>query len=401
MNHKLGRELKEIIARSYSSDNDERRLLEKIFFALAEHQENFLDALANQINAEAVGHDCEKDFAVAVKLVAREDTEARRGFFPVDSSCQQLFLDVRYEDVKNFCEPKIFRGQLIAEDGTQKNFSYSLQRHEKFIAQEKILFDIAALYKIRRPIIFSPYARKAVELVTEDELVGKVDLLLDENGLRGKLLTDRELCWNVQIDSGDTTHGGEPEEFFGADENLIRYEYFHTFDADEKIFVLPDQHCDDLHVVNSADERRIILGYNSVLKERACRIVRLHDFEISDDTFTNDFPRKNSTLRLRTEGDLEKVLGYFNATRLGKNFPAHFGGFGVNQNPRPIKIYRREDQYFIPTENFLLGRSRNKSTCFVKFFGDPLSKFKTDYANFVLHHLAQTYPEFTWAGVDA
>ena len=413
MNHKPRDEIKKVIARVYPSDSDERQMLEKIFFALAEHQENFLSGLERRIAEESNDDDCEKDFDIGVKLVKHGDLEAQRGFFPVETSSdfifagQNFFLDVRYEDIKNFCEPKRYYGFIIAADGTRKNFSYTLRRHEKFIAQEKILFDLAALYKIRRPIIFSPYARKAVEIkidgLAEDNLsnLQNFNLMLAENDLAGKLLTDCELCWNVQTETADTNHGGECEEYIGADEILIRYEYFHTFKSDEKIFILPNQHCDNLRVKVLDDERKIIFGYNSVLNERACKVVKLNSLEENSNAFTIAFPRKNSTLRLKSEGDLEKVLSCFNVTPFGKIFPAHFGSFGNNKNFQPVVIYRREDQYFIPNENRLLGRLRNKPICYVKFFGDSQSKFKTDYANYVLHYLSQNYPEFTWAGIEA
>ena len=181
---------------------------------------------------------------------------------------------------------------------------------------------------------------------------------------------------------------------------MIRYEYFHTFERKEKIFVLPNQHCDNLRIKIIDDDRKIIFGYNSLLKERGCKVIKMNSVEEISHTFTNDFPRKNSTLRLKSKGDLEKVLSCFNVTRFGKMFPAHFGSFGNNKNFRPIVIYRREDQYFIPAENRLLGNLRNKATCYVKFFGDSQAKFKTDYANYVLYYLSQNYPEFIWAGIE-
>lgn len=432
MNHGLEREIKTIIARSYSGDSGERRTLEEIFSALARHQENFLSELKTRIEEESAANDYDEDFEVAVKIVKRSDMEARRDFVPVKTSSDLLFadrndspfegstppqdevfqanffLDVSYEDLKNFCEPKKYQGYLVTTDGAKKNFSYTLLRHGKFIEREKILFDLAALYKIRCPVIFSPYARKAVELKIEglDETdlasLKTFDLMLAQNGLSGKLLTDCELCTNVEIEKSDTNHGGAVEEYIGADGNLIRYEYFHVLDRGKKVFVLPNQPCDDLRLKINDDERKITLGYNSVLQERSCKIVRFNRVkEISSDTFTNEFARRNFAPRLRSEGDLEKILACFNATRFGKMFPAHFNSLGGNKSFRPITIYRREDQYFIPDENRLLENFRSKTICRVKFSGDGNSKFKTDYANYVLHYLSQSYPEFTWAGVDA
>ena len=431
MDNKLERDIEQIIMRSYPH-GEERQMMMKIFSALAAHQENFLENLEQRLVAESDANDFGANFDIAVKLIRRVDLANQPAFFrmrtdsdlifsqqdespleknstpEIENICGEFFLDVGYRELRNFCDDKTYHGQIITADGSVKKFSYKLRRHEKFIYKEKILFELAAMYKIRRPIIFSPYARKAVELKINDlkpedlATAQSFDLKLAENKLTGKLLTDSVLCWNVKIGDADTNLGGEVEEYFGGEGNLIRYEYFHTFDRDAKIFVLPNQHCDDLHVLTDDAERKIRLGYNSVLKERGCRLVELSTVEkISDDTFTNDFPRKNSKLRLRTEGDLEKVLACFNETRFGKIFPVHFYRFGGNENPNSIKIYRREDRYSTPEVNRLLGATRDKTICFLKFSGDANSKYKTDYANYVLHYLAQNYPEFSWAGVDS
>lgn len=427
MNYEVEDKIKKIIARYFPQDDTERQMLEEIFSELAKHQENFLNELENRIDNEIKPHDLEKDFDIAVKLVKRGDSESKRNFFAIDSNSNFIFSDgselpfstfpslgnsffisASYEDIKNFCEPKKFHGQIVTADGTTKNFFYSLQRHDRFVRHEKILFEIASLYKIFRPVIFSPYARKAVDIkifdcdISDFQNCRELNLKLEENNLRGKLLTDFELCWNVEIESTETRRGGElPEEehYIGADGILIRHEYFHTFDINSKIFVLPDQHCDDLRI-NFDGERKIIFGYNSVLKERDCKIISLKKIEkISDDVFTNDFPKTNDKLRLKTAGDVEKVLSCFNETRMGKIFPASFENFNA-KNFSPIEIYRREDRYFSQSEKYLLGKVRNKPVCLIKFGGDK-NIFKTDYANYVIHYFEQNYPEFAWAGVES
>lgn len=421
MNYDVDSEIKKIISRFFPPDGADRQTFEKVFSVLAKHQENFLNALKTRIDEEKKKPDFEKDFEIAVKLVRRGDAESKRGFFSVDVGSSfifpngaespleknSFFIAASYEEIKNFCEPKKFRGQLVKADGTTKNFFYSLQRHDRFVRHEKILSEVAALYKIRRPVIFSPYARKAVDIKilncesADFKNLRDLNLRTAENNLQGKLLTDCELCWNVKIENDETRHDGElaeKEYYIGADGNLIRYEYFYTFDKSEKVFILPAQHCDDLRI-NSADERKIILGYNSVLKERDYKIIHLNDIEnISDEVFTNDFPRQNEKLRLKTAGDVEKVLSCFNATRMGKIFPASFESFPA-KNFTPIEIYCREDSYSTPIENYLIGKVREKPICLIKFDGEK-NIFKTDYVNYVVHYFEQNYPEFNWAGVE-
>lgn len=408
-------EIKGILARVFKNEAEERQMLEKVFGALLKHQENFFTDLENRIVAESTAHNWEKDFEVAIKFVPRDSTENTHGLFQLDvGSCfifdgddenieqiepaENFFINAAYNEIQNLCEPKKYQGRIVTSDGTEKIFSYTLQRHERFVNYEKILFETAALYKIRRPIIFSPYARKAVDLKIFE--LDKKDFenyrsldLMNKKILRGNLF------WNVEIKQDEMIRETEVEEYIGADGNLIRYEYFHTFNADEKIFVLPFQHCDDLR--SSVDDagKNFVLCYSSVLKERGYHTVKFVEVEkVTDDFFTNDFPKANDKLRLRTEGDVEKVLSCFNATRAGKNFPAKFESFN-SKNFKPLEIYRREDKYFVPPEMRLLGKICNKPICCISFGGND-SIFKIDYANYVIHYLELNYPEFNWAGVE-
>lgn len=423
MNKNLDSEIKNILARAYDGDSAERRVMEKVFAALAEHQQNFQRELEIRIADESAGGEWDSKFNVAVKLVHRGD---RGGFFPIPTGSslifdetsespfeesssadeifqQAFFLNVKFAELSDFCG-KVYSGIVVTADGAAKNFTYTLRRHEKFIAHEKILFDAAAMYKIRRPVIFSPYARKAVEIkitgASETDFVNcqRLDFQLDKNNLRDKLLTDCELCWNVEISEVNSNRGGEPEEYIGADGRMIRYGYFHEFNPDENIFVLPDQHCDDFSVTLNESAQIFKLVYNSVLQESGCKIIRLSECgEADDETFTNDFPKTNTIQRVRTAGDVEKILSCFNATRMGKIFPAKF-----EQKPpvKTVTLYDNAARYYVSPVDKLLGQMRNRQICYVNFEGGD-TIFKADYANYVLNYLSQNYPEYRWAGVDA
>ena len=117
MNHRQKDEIKEIIARSYPDDNDERQMLEKIFFALAEHQENFLKELERRIVEEQLDNDCETNFEIAVKLTKRDDLKSRRGFFPLKTSSDLIFAEQNespFEDLSTATE-KIFQNNFFLE----------------------------------------------------------------------------------------------------------------------------------------------------------------------------------------------------------------------------------------------------------------------------------------------
>ena len=431
MNHKLDMQLKEIIAKSYKVDNEERQTLEKVLSHLAKYQEQFFDDLKTRIDNEIKSYDWNNDFNIVVKLINRDNIERRSGFneinvgtsFIVDGISNNLFefndpasksevfqmaffLDVTYDKVENFLNRK-YEGQVTSSDNSTKKFLYTLRRHSRFIKKEKILFDIATLYKIKRPIIFSPYARRAVDIVAENlneediKNCKSIDFCLNQNKLNGKLLTNCQLVWNITIEDSRSTHGEEKDDYIGADGNLIRYVSFHEFNVDEKVFVLPQQHCDDVSIVLDESGKKINLFYNSILKDRETQIIKLNDVEENvTNTFSNEFPKKNSKLRLRTEGDVEKVLSCFNITNMGQKFPASYYKMGLNSTITPVPAYRKEDSYFVSKEDRLLGLVRNKPMCYIQFAGDNESTIKIDYVNYVIYYMSQNYPEFAWVGVN-
>ena len=391
MEQNLERQLKDIIARSYRNDDGERQMMEKIFSRLARHQTEFLSELSKRIDLETRVVDWERDFDVIVKLVPRGNSEAMRGLTAIDTGTA-FFLDAAYDEITNLCA-ETYTGIITDRDGGRKEFSYRLQRHSRFVRHEKILFDIAALYNINRPVIYSPYARKAVDIIAPE--LGKDELkrAAAVEFRNDKLIVDHELAWNLSIASA--TYNRDP--MTGADDTLIRYEYDFRFDSDAKAFVLPNQPCDDVYRLVDEDSKTVVLGFNALLKDREYQTVMLNEVEDLRDAFCNDFPRRNRKLRLRTKGDVENVLACFNETRAGRLFPAAYreavGGNVIN-------LYRREDEYFTPDEERFLGAIKRKPLCRIEFAGGQ-SKFKADYASFVINYMSKNYPEFNWAGVDS
>ena len=96
-----------------------------------------------------------------------------------------------------------------------------------------------------------------------------------------------------------------------------------------------------------------------------------------------------SKQRLRTQGDIEFVLS--GLARDG--YSCRFGTFGGADN---VSRYSKEHEYFTRLDENLLRAKSRLPMCTVKFSGEGI--FLADYANFVLHFLAESYPEFNWAG---
>ena len=291
MNRKLETEIKKIIAQSYKNDSDERQTLENVLTHLAQRQENFLQALEDRIKIESTKYDFDEDFDVAVKLISAEDIGNSRAFFPILNDSAEYFLNTSYDDLKNYCGKK-YDGIVKKSDGTTEKISYSLQRNYSFILREKILSDISRLYKINRPAIFSPYSRKAVDIIfaTEIDREDSIDLFLKENTLDGILITGQKLAWN--IDQKLQKIHNEFENV-GADGKILSYEYTLAFNPEEKSFIVPSQHCDDISRIVDESQKQIKLSYNSKLKEKSYQEIRLNPVEMTEEVFFNEFPPIN------------------------------------------------------------------------------------------------------------
>ena len=417
MAHKIKKQIMEIIGQSYPIDGAERQRLEKVFSHLADYQDEFLSALEKRLDAELEPHEWDNDFDVSVKLVKCGQTSGVRNFLPINVGCSivltdengdpfadnrikfdirhPFFLNADYDEAKTLCN-KNYVGVVSRADGSIQRFSYRLQRHYRFIRHERDLFEIASNYHIKRPVIFSPFARKAVDVfitgLRAEDLKGCTALDFKNE----RLILGHELMWNVKVQSD--TYNREPTT--GVDGKLVRYNYFHEFDSDAKAFVLHSRHCDDIHRRVDANTKTIIIAFNALLNDREYKRVILNDVEVESDAFNNDFPKRNNRLRLRTKGDVENVLSCFNSTDVGKKFPASYFGSTVGK-ARAITLYSREDKYYIPVEERMLGAVRNKPDCVIGFGGDAASVIKTDYANYVIDYMSRNYPEFGWAGVNA
>ena len=113
-----------------------------------------------------------------------------------NQSQRQFFLDIEYGDWDKYLN-RTFEG-----DG----FKYQICINERFVKKEAELFKVCAMYGINMPVIFSPWARRAIDIRIEEGKVPKsvdgVSLRLKENGLEKVLLIDSFLLWNFTITKG-------------------------------------------------------------------------------------------------------------------------------------------------------------------------------------------------------
>ena len=336
----------------------------------------------------------------------REFDKIRKGF---------LLFDGSYDDFLGLLQKEaVYSGSVLLDNDQEVEFRYRVKANHRIIRMEEMLFKIAKLYGIQRPVIFSPFARRAVDIeVLPDrdfDSLGKVmhtDLKLKDNGL-AMIKEGHCLLWNISI-----TEGVSPDSVDDNDERVAldvtqkRYKYIYRSNIDKNDFVYP---MDDL------DYPEILKGENDIcficknrMHQSNFKKVSVHN-EASKNSvymkeFCNTFLRgSQDIIRIRTAGDVQYVLSQFTLhDGTDKVFWCDYDAKHDCADSRlVITRYAPEHDYWNDREQIHLQRIKNRPFCYIKFFcQENRRKFLTDYANYVLHYLNCMYPEFCWAGVQA
>lgn len=421
MNDNVKSKIISIIEKSGIKDEQLRNTLKKTFSELTTYEKDVLEKVQRQVaeNLSARKETWDYLWQINTALVKNSDVEnmKNKGFNEIkvgngifekntfkDKSLEdrakdfknesQFFLECAYEDLENICQ-KQYKGCIFNESGEAKYFHYSLIPQYRFIKKEEILFKTADLYKITRPVIFSPYARRAVDIRLEDisldEFIagGKTNtsLMLEDNGLKDKLLTDYRLMWNVEIEDGT--------EVLTSSSDSDSYQYFYD-PNEENVFIYPQDECDAIY----KKEDRIEVIYHDEAKSDKYEKVTIMpvDDEDYDRCFVNEFDYKqfDKEITLRTVADINNVLTRFRNKTNG--FHCRFAQIIDKHQLKSdiIRRYKKEYSYLKNKNDLYAGALRYKPYCCIDFYGNGM--FLTDYANYVLYYMEQNYPEFNWIG---
>ncbi len=400
-------------------DADLKTCLKKSLNAIYSHEKKIISELKSEVETELKSG---RNFLpIVTALVPREKIPAmsERNFYAVDkalfdknlsiffktplafdvkkffdeSNSESYFLCCPYEEVEELCK-KTFVGRNGA-----KTFSYRLVPQKRLVEQEMRLFRLAELYKIKTPIIFSPYARRAVDIQILEELEPKeIDFDFSGNAeLKGKIIDDCILMWNISVKSNVESKGYiSPND----DEKFHRY----IFDSgiSKKSYVLPPVNSEILVEAKRISDTRIDIISSGELEDNfeVLKIVALNiDKTFPDDVeiFSNtcDTDRVIEKTRLRTLGDVNYIL----SSLAQGEFSCAFETLNDTPPANRIKFYQKNfgHNYFTSRAEELFRFKAKLPYCLVRFKAPE--KYRADYANFVLHFLNKNYPEFFWTGV--
>ncbi|MCR5833907.1 MAG: hypothetical protein K6G55_04575 [Selenomonadaceae bacterium] len=439
-------DLEKIIGQSDIPD-DWKKILQETMKSVITRNDSVLSEIRQNVLQEKSNLDCEwsPKWNIVTALVATNRIHDMAGFrsLSFDKTDNLLgeplliditgnfFLDCSYEETVNLCSDEYsdeypYRGYVDIR-GEKIPFRYRLAHDLYYVNDERILFNTADIYQIKRPVIFSPYSRRAVKIQIPRQYVDVAELLeeniddmtpylLEENKLKGKLVTDKRLMWNIQTAIVPlpqyTVDDDENTSFFApyGDNEIYRYE-FRNLRANE--FICPDD--DDLKNVMTAqitskkdEERQTITLITKKQLTHPCtsiRIIQTQDNNFSDNSVFHNYGYKAEYIcftgeRLRTRGDIERIL--YGLKMSEKNLICSFQGIYDEgcQDFNVIQPYNRELMYGIVNsrrEQSLYKTRRKFPICCLKFTGS--NKFLTDYASYVLSFLENRYPEFQWVGV--
>ncbi len=417
MRRNLKVDINNIIDDSRIDDLKIKSILKDIFQELIEYQENLRQNTDKQIKEEYLSEKRDWDDVWQIKTMLEDknniDIGIGNGFRPikignsiyfandtmermakVNKEENQFFLNCMYDELESLCQKK-YHGFILTKENEKKDFTYKIVQQYRFVEAEKLLYEIANLYKIKKPCIFSPYARRAVDIcienISSDEFFAaqKYDFCLDENNLQGVLLTNFVLMWNVDIQKEN-----EPLKGLEPSEKEPYYQYFYNEDIKKNSFIYTKNICN--HIYKKDTEIRIFCR-DKMEKNEYKKINILDTKKNNNIVFENTFEINyiNKYNYLRTKADVMYVLNLFNNVNSDYNCSLISIG-SINNNEKSIVRYRKEHSYFKEQNEVYFSRLRNKPYIYVKFSGKGI--FLIDYTNYVLHYLESKYPEFNWVG---
>ena len=408
-------ELRQIIEES-SLSAEKKDTLTKLFSRLNEYSRNHIELIENSVEEQMRyrfnGED--ENFKVKTALVRKEKAETLRRSHILDYICKPdkdslgVFFDCSYEEFIRFCDKRTYK--VTVRTSTQiSDCSCELRPDFRYVSQEEILYRTAYQYRIKKPVIFSPYARKYASLKLKNcDLKPEYITEIIIDGIPEKITKttcEYSLMWNVSV-SGEEEVREFPYIQIPAPKELITpyfentlykktfseispYDYI-VFDLSgkENFFFLRNRK--ELYI--SSDYDIINMSYSKVTLLNG-------SFDEDTECFFNFFkPNIFLNTRVRSHADILYVLNSFNNNPYHINISEEFK-VEVPEKLETIKNYDKQNASYYRNNSHSINKTKNLRSslnCVIYFYG---GKFTEDYANYVLEYLNEKYPEFNWQGV--
>lgn len=266
-----------------------------------------------------------------------------------------------------------------------KDVEYEFKLNPHFKNEEKYLHFMCMLYGLNYPVVFSPFARRAVNIhILSDVSDNEINNLNFDNG---NLISNSTLMWNLKISNIQSYSDN------AVDNGMWNYKY----NAKENEYIIPLLDYEDYREAQTQQEENtinIILPKRIDLNIKEVKKITINDIDeskLKGEYFYNAFNADmlNKKTRIRTAGDLNYVL---NALSF-KDYSAKY--IKENAWKKVVAYNEKHDYYFTNYEEIL--RNEKSNIIAIGFSGND--EFLTDYANYVLAYLNEYYSEYKWEGV--
>lgn len=305
------------------------------------------------------------------------------------------FLHCPLAEIESYCH-QVFKG---SQNGVF--FEYKLAPAYGLLAVEKVLRKFALLYRIEKPLIFSPWARRAAHIdflnnFTPEEGV-EIDLRPAANGLSGVLLRDWQLCWNVRLELLENKAGSNARPTPGH----AFYTVLYNEGINGNVFVLPDdpgEQPPDLMIARrERDGIRIESPEKCGDKYHRLEILPVETpKELQDYSNECDAAVLSSSQRLRTAGEINRVLHALATSGYSGRYLRDC------KEEHWLTPYNCKQKYPCNANEAIFANLKNRPEIRVAFSSQASNAksdlFLDDYGNYVLAFLKERYPEYAWKG---
>lgn len=289
------------------------------------------------------------------------------------------YLDCEYEEIDKYCG---YNREYIGSNPDGSEFRFVLVRSNAILASERKVYDIAAEYKINKPLIYAPMFRRLVYIKTKSAIPNKLGIKIDlqKNGLDVLKLGWRSI-WNIkEYDYANSIKKG--------DRYLIKSEPgVYAFPNTDERF---NNTVSDVHY--NLELREVSFKYSGKEQERR---TSFHLFRIDEQAFERQLPGDiikygkfgsfSGAEHILSQGDIRDAVSFFSEVTLKEIELSFSPGF---------RLCRYEEDYDYPTPDLL---QINKPELWLTFERDN-KPFLFDRIAYVVHCLTRKYPEFCWKG---
>lgn len=423
-------DLNRVINNSANIDSNEKSLLRSLFNRLSDYTDSHMNGIREMVREQLESDfgNTDNDFEVRTVLADRQMKDsfiASNSYCPVipekdgndeDDGYFGVFFDCTYEKFRDICAGNCYKAVVTLRNSDKPvECMCTLVPDSVFVQYEEVLYLLARQYNVKKPLIFSPYARKFALVKFRNNALNTGDIAdIELVGIGTKYMptTEYTLMWNVRIEDTDDSDSlpNCPADimkispyfdsvyykrtFINTPENV--YFIFHFRDMEKFYFVRKE---DTLYV--ASDVNLANLKYE--------KVTLLPDSDGSR-CFTNYFRTNTfSGARVRSQADIIYALSSFSDNPYGvvisDDIRVVSDSRKISGKLKRFRNYNSDVSYYADAEiNKVtyesIARSRRLRSslyCIVPFSGSELC---ADYANYVIEYLNETYPEFNWIGVD-